>query len=143
MHNPYLCLKGHTLQHVMWFRVHYRHTHTCSITSVSCPSQEKSTLDSPNLEDEMGLTGAAADDIETELMRKVCETEVGGAAGMLACFEPLIVAVVTNPSNYPCPALQASAALALAKFMLIRYGDLVRAFIDFSLLLHKLNGGFC
>ena len=68
----------------------------------------------------MGLTGAAADDIEAELMRKVCETEVGGAAGMLACFEPLIVAVVTNPSNYPCPALQASAALALAKFMLIR-----------------------
>ena len=69
----------------------------------------------------MGLTGAAADDIEAELMRKVCETEVGGAAGILACFEPLIVAVVTNPSNYPCPALQASAALALAKFMLIRY----------------------
>ena len=76
----------------------------------------------------MGLTGAAADDIEAELMRKVCETEVGGAAGMLACFEPLIVAVVTNPSNYPCPALQASAALALAKFMLIRYGDTARPF---------------
>ena len=80
----------------------------------------------------MGLTGAAADDIEAELMRKVCETEVGGAAGMLACFEPLIVAVVTNPSNYPCPALQASAALALAKFMLIRYGDTARPFSDFS-----------
>ena len=120
--------------------LHYRHTNTCSITSVSSPSQEKSALDSPNLEDEMGLTGAAADDIEAELMRKVCETEVGGAAGMLACFEPLIVAVVTNPSNYPCPALQASAALALAKFMLIRYGVHSQV-LKISLLLHKLNVG--
>ena len=68
----------------------------------------------------MGLLGAAADDVEAELMRKVCETEVGGVAGMLTCFEPLIVTVVTNPSKYPCPALQASAALTLAKFMLIR-----------------------
>ncbi len=67
----------------------------------------------------MGLGGAAADDAEAELMRRVCEMEVGGT-GMLAVFEPLIVTVVTNPSKYPCPSLQASASLALAKFMLIR-----------------------
>ena len=35
-------------------------------------------------------------------------------------IEPIIVAVVTNPSKFPCPTLQASASLALAKFMLIR-----------------------
>ncbi len=65
------------------------------------------------------MGGAAADDAEAELMRRVCEMEVGGT-GMLAVFEPLIVTVVTNPSKYPCPSLQASASLALAKFMLIR-----------------------
>lgn len=67
----------------------------------------------------MGLSGAVADDAEAELMRRVCEVEVGGE-GLLAMYEPLLVAVVTNPSKYPHPALQTSAALALAKFMLIR-----------------------
>ncbi len=69
----------------------------------------------------MGLAGAAADDAEAELIRKVCETEVGGS-GMLTAFEPLIVTVVTNPSKYPSASLQASATLALAKYMLIRSG---------------------
>lgn len=87
------------------------------ISTGSFPSQ--STTDSPNIEEEMGLAGAAADDAEAELMRRVCEIEVG-EGGLLGWFEPLIVAVVTNPSRYPFPALQASAALTLAKFMLIR-----------------------
>ena len=82
-------------------------------------SSQKGPTDSPSVEDEMGLAGAAAEDIEADLVRKVCEFEVGGV-GLLSWFEPIIVAVVTNPSKYPCPTLQASASLALAKFMLIR-----------------------
>ena len=67
----------------------------------------------------MGLTGATAEDTEADLMRRVCEVEVG-STGLLSLFEPLIVAVVSNPSKYGCPVLQTSAVLALAKYMLIR-----------------------
>ena len=82
-------------------------------------SSQKGPTEPPSIEDEMGLAGAAADDVEADVVRKVCEYEVGGV-GLLSWFEPIIVAVVTNPSKYPCPTLQASASLALAKFMLIR-----------------------
>ena len=53
-------------------------------------------------------------------MRRVMELEVGGADGFLLVFEPLVVSVVANPRKYPCDQLQTAAALALAKFMLIR-----------------------
>ena len=66
------------------------------------------------------LTGASAEDADADLVRRVCELEVGGAGGLLAVFEPLIVAVVTNPSKYGCRVLQTSAVLTLAKYMLIR-----------------------
>ena len=71
-------------------------------------------------DDGLELTGASADDTDAELIRRVLETEVGGAGGLLVIFEPLIVGVVSNPSKYDCPALQTSACLALAKYMLIR-----------------------
>ena len=66
------------------------------------------------------LTGATADESDAELIKKVLEIEVGGAGGLLATFEPLIVGVVSNPSKYVCPVLQTAACLALAKYMLIR-----------------------
>ena len=72
-------------------------------------------------DDGLELTGASAEDTEAELIKKILETEVGGAGGLLSTFEPLIVGVVTNPSKYSCPILQTSASLALAKYMLIRY----------------------
>lgn len=72
-------------------------------------------------DDGLELTGASADDTDAELIRKVLETEVGGAGGLLVTFEPLIVGVVSNPSKYDCSSLQTSACLALAKYMLIRY----------------------
>lgn len=67
----------------------------------------------------MGLTGAAADDVESELIRKVCESELCGS-GLLASLLPLIVAVLSNPSSFPGEQLQCSAALALSKYMLAR-----------------------
>ena len=67
----------------------------------------------------MGLMGASGEDVEGELIRRVCEVDVG-STGLLSLFEPLIVAVVTNPSKFNCPVLQTSAVLALSKFMMIR-----------------------
>ena len=69
----------------------------------------------------MGVGGS--DEQEADFVRKVMETEVGGAGGMLAAFEPLIVCVVSNPSKYACEGLQTAAALSLSKFMLIRQGN--------------------
>ena len=69
-------------------------------------------------EEELGLMGN--DEQEVDLVHKVMETEVGGAAGMLAVFEPLLVCITTNPSKFPCTKLQTAAALSLSKFMLIR-----------------------
>ena len=67
----------------------------------------------------MGLTGATAEDTESDLIRKVCEVEVA-STGLLAQFEPFIVNVVSNPSKFKCPLLQTSAVLALSKYMMIR-----------------------
>lgn len=71
-----------------------------------------------DLEEELGIGGG--DEQEADFVRKVMETEVAGAGGMLAAFEPLVVCVVSNPSKYSCERLQTAAALSLAKFMLIR-----------------------
>ena len=76
---------------------------------------------SPSLEEELGLTGASAEDNETDLVRHVCEVDVG-STGLLALFEPLIVNVISNPNTYACPLLQTSAVLALSKYMMIRCG---------------------
>ena len=69
------------------------------------------------LEEELGVGGG--EDHDAEFVRKVLDTEVG-SAGMLAGFQPLIVAVVSNPNNFPCCQLQTAAATALSKVMLLR-----------------------
>lgn len=40
---------------------------------------------------------------------------------LLASLRPLLVCVCSNPVKYSDPNLRASASLALAKFMLVRY----------------------
>ncbi|EDO34797.1 predicted protein, partial [Nematostella vectensis] len=70
-------------------------------------------------EEEMGLTGATADDAEIEYIRKICELEIVTGQNLLSLLRPLIVCVVSNPSKFTDPKLQAAAALALAKFMLV------------------------
>ena len=70
------------------------------------------------VDEELAL--GSGDDYEVDLMRRVLEEEVGGGNGLLAVFEPLLVAIIRNPSRYPCVQLQTAASLALAKFMLIR-----------------------
>ena len=73
------------------------------------------------IEDEMGLTGAAADDAEAEVIRRVCDSHlVIGDSAMLARLQPIVVYICTNPSQFTDSRLQAAAALALAKLMLVR-----------------------
>ncbi|XP_071110071.1 condensin complex subunit 1-like [Haliotis cracherodii] len=71
------------------------------------------------MEDEMGLAGAAAEDTESEYIRRICEMEIVSGAGLLSEFEPLLVAVCSSPSKYPDQQLQTAASLALAKFMTV------------------------
>lgn len=68
--------------------------------------------------EELGVGGG--EEQEADLVHQVMETEVGGAGGMLATFEPLIVHIVSNPTKFSCDRIQTSAALALSKLMLIR-----------------------
>ncbi|CAI8031321.1 Condensin complex subunit 1 [Geodia barretti] len=81
---------------------------------------KKATGSSPSLEEEMGLIGATAEDVEGDMIKRVCEVDVG-STGLLSRFEPLIVSVVANPSQYRCPVLQTSAVLALSKYMMISH----------------------
>ena len=46
-------------------------------------------------------------------------TETGNT--LLSKLHPLLVCVCSNPVKYSDPSLRASASLALAKFMLVRY----------------------
>ena len=66
------------------------------------------------------LTGATADDPETELIKRLCETELLEDANMFGKLIPVILDVCHNPSHYSYPTLQTAATLSLAKLMLIR-----------------------
>ncbi|XP_076036312.1 CAP-D2 condensin subunit [Oratosquilla oratoria] len=70
-------------------------------------------------EEEMGLTGAVADDMEAEYIRSICEEEIVYNDNLLSIFSSLIIAVCSNPSKYKDPELQTAAALALSKYMMV------------------------
>ena len=73
------------------------------------------------MDEDCGLTGATADDIEAEYIRNICDKELVVGNNLLARLSVVIVTVATNPGKYPDPDLQASASLALAKYMMVRY----------------------
>ena len=73
------------------------------------------------MEEEEALLGGAVDDDEFDLIKKVCEEELlDGSASLLGHYAPLVVTMCTDQGRYSCGVLQASATLALSKFMLIR-----------------------
>lgn len=74
---------------------------------------------SETIEEELGLTGATADDVETEYVRKICEHEIVTGGTLLATLRPLLVHVCSNPVKFSNTNLRAAASLALAKFMLV------------------------
>ncbi|KAI8436852.1 hypothetical protein MSG28_010306 [Choristoneura fumiferana] len=69
-------------------------------------------------EEEAGLEGAVADDADAEYVRGVCERDIVGAGAALARYLPLLRHLLANPARAP-PPLQAAAALAFTRFMLV------------------------
>ncbi|KAK6964823.1 condensin complex subunit 1 [Biomphalaria glabrata] len=70
------------------------------------------------LEEDMALAGASADDTEAEFI-KFCLSDLLIENSLLAQFVPIIVEVCNNSARFPDPLLQKVASLALAKFCLI------------------------
>ncbi|XP_046850199.1 condensin complex subunit 1-like isoform X2 [Xenia sp. Carnegie-2017] len=75
---------------------------------------------SESLEDEMGLTGATAEDAEAECIKKICDHEiVTGGENLLSILGHVVIKICTNPVKYSDVQLQTAASLALSKFMLV------------------------
>ncbi|XP_026999057.2 condensin complex subunit 1 isoform X1 [Tachysurus fulvidraco] len=71
------------------------------------------------VEEELGLTGASAEDTEAEFIRKICETELLSEGNMLSVFLPLLGKVCSSPGRYSHNQLTTAACLALSQFMMI------------------------
>lgn len=71
------------------------------------------------VEEELGLTGASAEDTEAEFIRKICEIELLAEGNMLSVFLPLLVKVCSSPGRYSHTQLATAACLALSQFMMI------------------------
>lgn len=84
-----------------------------SASDVSKGSQET------DLDEEMGLVGAVADDTEAEYIRYVCETEIINSDNLLGTIKPMIWTLCTNPGKYKNTELQAASSLTLAKYMMV------------------------
>ncbi|XP_029651590.1 condensin complex subunit 1-like [Octopus sinensis] len=83
------------------------------------PDVTSTTASSTLIEEELGLTGASAEDDEYECIRKVCETEILSGETLLAIVAPLIVNLCRNQSKFSNPELRTAASLTLSKLMLI------------------------
>ncbi|XP_027625021.1 condensin complex subunit 1 [Tupaia chinensis] len=81
--------------------------------------KEKSVSSETAMEEELGLTGATADDTEAELIRSICEMELLDGRQLLAAVVPLVLKVCNSPGLYSNPDLSAAASLALGKFCMI------------------------
>ncbi|CAG2066032.1 unnamed protein product, partial [Timema podura] len=69
--------------------------------------------------DDMGLTGAVADDQEAELIHSVCEKDIVCGSGILAVLSTLVLNICRDPVTFSDPSLQTAAALSMAKMMLV------------------------
>lgn len=77
------------------------------------------SMDEQNLEEEIGLGGAEAEDAEMEFIGSICDEEVVCGKNLLAKLSRVIIEVVTDPYRYPNAELKQAASLALAKFMMV------------------------
>eukprot|EP00794_Sanderia_malayensis_P003745 gene3745-4267_t len=80
---------------------------------------KESKADETGLDDDMGVGGAAAEDVEAEFIRNICEKDLVTGDNLLAIFGPLLLAICSNPKKYADEELMAAACLALSKFMLV------------------------
>lgn len=67
--------------------------------------------------EDLEFNRVAADDIDTEEMKKKTENHIVIGEGLLAKFTPLILNVCKNPGKYNNKSLQNAALLTLSKFM--------------------------
>jgi condensin complex subunit 1 len=76
-----------------------------------------------SLEEEMGLQGAEAEDVELIYVETLIESRVAVSSvqinSLLAQFLPFIVQILKNPNKYSDDQLQLSCALALVKLMIL------------------------
>jgi len=82
----------------------------------------KQNDDDGDLAEEMGLTGAAADE-ETEFLNHICNHEIvyksNKVCNFLAEFSPMITAIASDPIKYSDLHLQTAVCVCLSKFMLV------------------------
>ncbi|CAL1534663.1 unnamed protein product [Lymnaea stagnalis] len=71
------------------------------------------------MEEDMALAGASAEDTEAEFIRKLCEMEILSTDNFLSGLYPLIIGVCSNSAKFSDPDLQTAATLALARFMIV------------------------
>lgn len=77
------------------------------------------SVDDPNLEEDVGLGGAEAEDLEMEFIGSICDEEIVCGKNLLAKLSRVIIEVVTDPFRYPNPELKQTSSLALAKYMMV------------------------
>ncbi|CAH8500263.1 unnamed protein product [Schistosoma bovis] len=78
------------------------------------------TTGQPNVDEESGLVGVAADDTEADYIRHICDHELLKSPDLV--LNPLlnfVTYVCSHPSRFADETVQASASLALAKMMLV------------------------
>ncbi|XP_072949314.1 condensin complex subunit 1 isoform X2 [Epargyreus clarus] len=85
--------------------------------NASLASNKDSNTNTTMTEEETGLEGAVADDADAEYVRAVCERDIVGSDCALARYMPLLRHLLASPQA--TPALQAAAALAYTRFMLV------------------------
>jgi condensin complex subunit 1 len=100
--------------------------HNITVNNISVSSRRRSkrfggnkSVDDQNLEEEIGLAGAEAEDMEMEFIGSICDEELVCGNNLLAKAARLIIEIVTDPSRYPQRELKLASALALAKFMMV------------------------
>jgi condensin complex subunit 1 len=97
-----------------------------SIRMISKSFNTSPALSSENdsaLEEEMGLHGAEAEDVELLFIETVINTRVAqsarGSPSTLAQLLPMVVLILKDPSKYPDEQLQLHCSLTLVKLMLL------------------------
>lgn len=101
--------------------------HNISTHNISISSRRRSrryggankSMDEANLEEEIGLGGAEAEDAEMEFIGGICDEEVVCGNSLLAKMSRVIIEVCTDPVRYPNIELKLSSCLALAKYMMV------------------------
>lgn len=77
------------------------------------------SADDQNLEEEIGLGGAEAEDAEMEFIASICDEEIVCGGSLLSKLSRVIIEVVTDPYRFPNPELKQASSLALAKYMMV------------------------